>query len=210
MKLYHGTQVQNIEQLKPFATRGNAISKPVICFTPNNCTALLYIWNRSYKWVTFVENENGKLVFTEHYENMLYDFYNKVSGSIYECDGNNTDITPTHMKGVYTSEVPIPIETEMKIDNVYDEILKQESLENIIIRRYDQLSVDDKKEIFKMTIRAIHMQKLLIPSDHIPKQEQARFVQMHFPQAWKIASKMTESEIEQMLNEWRASLKIDK
>ena len=33
MKLYHGTQVQNIEQLKPFATRGNAISKPVICFT---------------------------------------------------------------------------------------------------------------------------------------------------------------------------------
>ena len=25
MILYHGTQVQNIEQLKPFATRGNAI-----------------------------------------------------------------------------------------------------------------------------------------------------------------------------------------
>lgn len=210
MKLYHGTQVQNIEQLKPFATRGNAISKPVICFTPNHCVALLYIWNRSYKWVTFSENENGKLVFTEHYENMLYDFYNKISGSIYKCDGDNPDITPTHMKGVYTSEVPITVEKETKIDNVYDEILKQESFGNIIIRRYDQLSVDDKKEIFKMTVRAIHMQKLLIPSDYVPKQEQACFVQMHFPQAWETASKMTKSEVEQMISEWRASLKSDK
>ncbi|MBO5274386.1 MAG: hypothetical protein J6I45_07215 [Clostridia bacterium] len=207
MKLYHGTQIQNIEQLKPFATRGNAISKPVICFTPNPCIALLYIWDRPYKWVTFSENENGKLIFTEHYENMLYDFYNKINGSIYECDGDNPDITPTHMKGVYTSEVPIPVETETKIDNVYDEILKQESLGNIIVQRYDQLSVDDKKEIFKITVRAIHMQKLLIPSDYVPKQEQACFVQMHFPQAWEMASKMTKAEVEQMISEWRASLK---
>ena len=116
MKLYHGTQVQNIEQLKPFATRGNAISKPVICFTPNYGIALLYIWNRSYKWITFSENENGKVVFTEHYENMLYDFYNKVSGSIYECDGDNPSIIPTHMKGVYTSEVPVPVEKEKPVE----------------------------------------------------------------------------------------------
>lgn len=209
MKLYHGTQVQNIEQLKPFATRGNAISKPVICFTPNHCIALLYIWNRSYKWVTFQENENGNVVFTENYENMLFDFYNKISGSIYECDGDNSEITLTHMKGVYSSEVPIPVEKETKINNVYDEVLKQELLGNIIIRRYHQLSSDDKDEIFKQTVRAIHMQKLLIPSEHIPKQEQARFVQMHFPQAWDTASKMNKSEVEQMISEWRASLKTD-
>ncbi len=30
MKLYHGTQIRSIKQLEPFATRGNAISKPVI------------------------------------------------------------------------------------------------------------------------------------------------------------------------------------
>lgn len=207
MKLYHGTQIQNIEQLKPFATRGNAISKPVICFTPNPCIALLYIWDRPYKWVTFSENENEKVVFTEHYENMLYDFYNKVNGSIYECDGDNPDITPTHMKGVYTSEACVPVEKEILIDNVYDEILRQVSLGNIIIRRYDQLSFDDKRGIFKLTVRAIHMQKLLISSEHIPKQEQARFVQIHFPQAWNSASKMTDTEVEQMISEWRASLK---
>ena len=61
-----------------------------------------------------------------------------------------------------------------------------------------------------MTVRAIHMQKLLIPSDYVSKQEQACFVQMHFPQAWEKASKMTKADVEQMISEWRASLKIDK
>ncbi|MBQ3099494.1 MAG: hypothetical protein IJC50_00745 [Clostridia bacterium] len=207
MNLYHGTRFQNINKLEPFATQGNAISKPVICFTPSYCTALLYIWNRPYKWVTFSEEQNGKVVFVEHYENMLYDFYNNVSGSIYECDGDNSAIVPTHMKGVYTSEVSVSVNKEIQIDNVYDEILKQESSGNITVQRYARLSSEDKNEIFKQTVRAIHMQKLLIASDYLPKQELVRFVQSRFPQAWELASKMTDKEIDQMINEWRASLK---
>ena len=207
MNLYHGTQIQNIKKLEPFATQTNAISKPVICFTPSYCIALFYIWNRSYKWVTFSENENGKVVFVEHYDSMLYDFYSKVTGSIYECNGDNPAITPTHMKGVYTSEISISIEKETQIGNVYNEILKQESLGKIIIRRYSQLSLDDKNEIFKQIVRAIHMQKLLIPSDYVPKQEQVRFVQTYFPQAWDVASKMTTTEVNQMICEWRTLLK---
>lgn len=206
MTLYHGTHMQNIATLKPFATRRNAISKPVICFTPNPHIALFYIWIRSYKWITFHENENGKVVFTEHYENMLYDFYNNVSGSIYECDGSDPDISPTHMKGVYVSESPIKVEKETVIANAYDKILNQESLGNITVRRYDQLSADEKTHISKSTIQAIHMQKLLVPSDHIPKVKQADFVRSHFPAEWDIASKMTKQEIDAMINDWRASL----
>ena len=111
------------------------------------------------------------------------------------------------MKGVYTSEISISIEKETQIDNVYNEILKQESLGKIIIRRYSQLSLDDKNKILKQTVRAIHMQKLLIPSDYVPKQEQVRFVQTYFPQAWDVASKMTTTEVNQMICEWRTSLK---
>lgn len=69
--------------LRSFDTYQNAISKPVICFTPNPRMALFYILDRKYKWVTFNEDENGKVIFTEHYKNMLYDLYNNVSGSIY-------------------------------------------------------------------------------------------------------------------------------
>lgn len=88
--------------------------------------ALLYIWKRSYKWVAFSENEEGIVVFTEHYDNMMFVFYNDLSGSIYQCDGDNPAITPTHMKGVYTSDIAVPVEKEMRIENVYAEIIKQE------------------------------------------------------------------------------------
>ena len=204
--LYHGTHVQNIKTLKPFATQGNAISKPVICFTANPHIALFYIWNRSYKWVAFCENENGKVVFTEHYENMLYDFYNGVSGSIYACDGNDPAIAPTHMKGVYTSECPVTVNKETIISNTYDEILKHEALGNIILQRYIQLSPEEKARISKTTVRAIHMQKLLFPSHSTSKTEQIDFVRSHYPKEWETASKMTTHEIDQMINEWKASL----
>lgn len=85
------------------------------------------------------------------------------------------------MKGVYVSESPIKVDKETVIANAYDEILNQESLGNITVQRYDQLSADEKSRISKSTIQAIHMQKLLIPSDHIPKVEQADFVRSHFP-----------------------------
>ncbi len=206
MILYHGTHIRNLQQLRPFATQGNAISKPVICFTPNPQIALLYIANRPYRWVTFHEDENGKAVFTEHYENMLYDFYHTVSGSIYLCDGDNPSISPSHMKGVFTSRTCVPIEKEILIDNGYEEILKQEALGTIRVRRYRLLPSDEKNEIFKATVRAIHMQKLLLPSEDAPNKELVCFVRQHFPQAWETASKMTRAEIDQMLREWRASL----
>jgi len=210
MVLYHGTQVQNIEALKPFNTRGNAITKPVICFTPNFCIALLYIWNRSYKWVSFEENEEGKVVFTEQYDNMLCDFYDNVSGSIYECNGDNPNITQTHMKGVYVSASPVEVEKETVVLNVYNEILKQEETGNIIVRRYAQLPLKEKEDIFKTTVRAIHMQKLLFATEYQPKQELTLFVKKHFPQAWETASKMTKSEIDQMINEWRTLTRTTK
>lgn len=206
MKLYQGTQFQIIKLLEPFATKGNAISKPVVCFTSNYCMALLYIWKRSYKWVAFSENEEGIVVFTEHYDNMMFDFYNDLSGSIYQCDGDNPAITPTHMKGVYTSDIAVPVEKEMRIENVYAEIIKQELLGNIIIQRYNHLSAYDKDKIFNQTVRAIHLQKMLIPSDYVHQQNMVDFVQAHFSKAWEAASKMSDEEIKQMIREWRESL----
>ena len=206
MILYHGTHIQGIKTLKPFSTPQNAISKSVICFTPCPYIALFYIWNRSYKWVTFNADENNKVVFTENYEGMLYDFYHNVSGSLYECNGDNPTIIQTHMKGVFISDAPVEIEKETVIPNVYDEILKQEALENIIVKRYSQLSSEEKAHILKKTIIAIHRQKLLFPTEHQPTIAQREFVKSHFPEAWSIASQMTKPEIDKMVNEWKAYL----
>lgn len=206
MILYHGSYTQDIDKLKPVSTRTNAISKAVVCLTANPYTALFYVWSRPYKWVAFDEDENGKVVFTEQYDGMLFDFYNKVSGSIYECDGNDPQITQTHMKGIYTSEFPISIQKENKIPNVYEEILKYESAGNIIVKRYSHLSDKEKNDISKTTVRAIHMQKLLFHTNNSAKAEMIDFVRTHFPKEWEIASKMSQQDIDGMIKEWKASL----
>ena len=65
--LYHGTHVQNIKTLKPFATQGNAISKPVICFTANPHIALFYIWEKAHISKTTVRAIHmQKLLFPSH------------------------------------------------------------------------------------------------------------------------------------------------
>ena len=99
------------------------------------------------------------------------------------------------------------VEKESVISNVYDEIIKQEALGNIRIQRYNQLTYEEKEKQFKTIVRAIHMQKLLLPSDYIPQQEQAEFVKTHFIKEWNAALKMTRQEVEQMINEWRESVK---
>ncbi|MBE6640065.1 MAG: hypothetical protein E7619_00615 [Ruminococcaceae bacterium] len=207
MILYHGSYTQDIDKLKPVSTRTNAISKAVVCLTSNPYIALFYIWSRPYKWVAFEEDENGRVIFTEQYDGMLFDFYNNVSGSIYECDGNNPQITQTHMKGVYISESPVSIQKENKIPNVYEEILKNESAGNIIVKRYSHLSDKEKNDISKTTVRAIHMQKLLFNPNNSAKAEMIDFVRTHFPKEWEIASKMSQQEIDGMIKEWKASLR---
>lgn len=206
MILYHGTHVQNIGRLEPFLTRGNALRKPAVCFTPNFAIALLYIWDRPFKWVSFAENDDGTVVFTEEYDDMLFDLYNNAEGSIYEVDGSNPLIIPASFKGVYTSEGPVFVEKEMHIDNAYDEILKQEAQGKIMVRRYSGLSLEEKEVIFRQTVRAIHMQKLLLPSDYEYRQKMAEFAKFHWPKEWDVASKMSKEEIEAMMEEWRTAV----
>lgn len=207
MKLYHGTTKKKLEILHPFATSSNAISKPVVCLTANPLIALFYVWDRPYKWVTWSEGESDHVIFTEHYENMLFDFYSGVSGSIYICDGNDPNITLANMKNVYVSESPVDVEREITVPDVYNEVLKQEMLGNVTVRRYSRLSLGEKEEISVSTIRAIHMQKLLFPSEQKPKKELAEFVQLHFPREWAAAAEMSRQEIARMIDAWRAAVK---
>ncbi len=205
MKFYHGTQRQSLAVLNPFFSTQNTIKKSVIYLTPNPELALFYIWNRPYKWVTFEENENGRVVYTEWYENQLYEFYNRVSGSVYECDGDNPDIYLTHVKGVYNSEKPITPVKERMIPNVYESILEAEKKGSVVIKKYATLSTEEKETIEENTIRAIHMQKVLLPEGENRNAEYTEFVKQKFPVAWEKASKMTKEEIEAMINKWRAS-----
>ncbi len=203
--MYHGSPVQNLLFLKPFCKTDNTIKKSLVYLTPNPYLALFYIWTRTYKFVTFEEDESGKVIYTEWFENQLYDFYNHVSGSIYICNAETPSIRLSHIKGVYTSDSEVKVEKELPINNVYTHILNQAEHGNIIINHYQQLSDDEKKEISEKVIRAIHMQHLLLPeSNH---SQNADFIREHFPHEWEEASQMDDAHVKTMIDQWRNSLK---
>lgn len=200
---FHGSYIRNLKLLQPFSKSHNTIKKPVVYLTKSYLYALFYIWNRPFKWVTFDIDENGIVNFTEQFENQLYEFYHGISGCIYKCDINNPFIYLTHMNNVYNSEKPVPITGCSMVDDVYFEILKGEKDGLIRVKRFDKLKNDELEEISKTTIRAIHMQKLLLSNS-----EMADFVKEKFPDEWECASKNTEQEIKEMIDEWKRSLNI--
>jgi hypothetical protein len=202
MPFYHGTCIEGLKELKPIFKRQNTIKKPVIYFSRNKLIALLYIWKESYRYVTFDINNEGIVEYIEEFPNQLYEFYNGNRGCIYECDEDSNDIYESHIKGVFISSVPIRVSKTININNTYEEILKEEKLGNIIIKRYDTLTVKESEEMRKARIRAIHMQGLLNPRE---KQEEcmAEFMKEKFPIEWQIALQNTKEEIKEMINQWR-------
>lgn len=200
---FHGTIIGGITELIPFSKSHNTIKKSVVYLTPNNSYALFYIWSRPYKWVTFDIDDQGVVVFKENFENHLYEFYANVSGYIYTCDGNNPQIYKTHINSVYNSEFPVRIIGCEEISDVYSEILKRETIGTVKVVRYNSLSINKKEKINSDTVRAIHMEKLLFPSED--KKEKISFVKRKFPIAWETAVNNTDEEVNAMITEWKRS-----
>lgn len=203
---YHGSYVKEIKELKPFSKAHNTIKKPVVYLTPNESLALLYIWNRPYKHVTFEESGNGNVVYTEWYEGQLYDFYNGVSGSIYECL-DDTSIYATHLASVYNSDIPVAVNKETVIPDVYAEILEREKSGKIIINWYADLSAEEKAGIEQKMVRTIHMLGLLKPENYAKNANQIEFIKTHFLSSWEKSAQMSDEEINDMINAWRRSIK---
>lgn len=199
---YHGSAVKGIRTLMPFSKSHNTIKKPVIYLTPNETLALFYIWNRPYKFVTFNENDNGVVVYTEWYENQFSDLMKGISGSVYECE-DDPCIYRTHISGVYNSDVPINVCKETVIGDVFKEIQKRIADGRVILRTYGLLDAEQKEKIVKSDmVRAIHMQRLLKPNKTETDTAYAAFIREHFPLSWSIAEKMSDKEINAMYDEW--------
>lgn len=203
---YHGSAVKGIRTLLPFSKSHNTIKKPVVYLTPNETLALFYIWDRPYKFVTFEENEQGSVVYTEWYENQFSDLMRGLSGSIYECE-DDPRIYATHIAGVYNSDEPINVCKETVIADVFNEIQKRIADGRVILRTYGLLDAEQKEKIVKSDmVRAIHMQRLLKPNKTETDTAYAAFIREHFPLSWSIAEKMSDKEINAMYDEWMSSV----
>ena len=199
---YHGSAVKGIKVLQPFQKAHNTIKKRVVYLTPNETLSLFYIWDRPYKFVTYEENEQGAVVYTEYYENQFADLLKGLSGSVYEC-ADDPCIYSTHIEGVYNSDVPLTVSKETVIEDVFEEIKKRIGDGRVVLRAYRDLSAEEKEKIADDMVRAIHLTRLLKPGKSDHEIAYGAFIKEHFPGSWSVAEKMSGEEIETMIDSWK-------
>jgi len=117
--------------------------------------ALLYIWVRKFMWLTYGFDEQGRVVYTETHKGALKEFYKDVKGYIYSVDIDDNRDNDTNIQNTITVYNEIKISECEMIEDVYDGIMKYEEEGIIKVRRYEDLSEEDKEKNKKMILREL-------------------------------------------------------
>lgn len=161
--LYHASQTPHIETLEPRVSNDNV---PRIYFSDRRENVLVYLSNavektcredgfahsgKWQKWASYGFAEDGRLEFSEYWENALADTYAGVSGYLY-CAAESDAIRPLpNIPGAYYAETPVPVLSCTKIPDAMEALLKAEREGKIVIRRYAELSEKMRKWIYETT-----------------------------------------------------------
>ena len=176
MKLYHGSSVPGITQLKPFLTGPD---NPV-CLTHNAAMATLYTHNplpRPLGWFPYDWDKEGNLHYKEYYPDAMADIYKGHSGYVYTCEGDFDLPHPDKMPWVYLSTEPVAVSNCRFIPDIYEELLTLEQAGRLTVHRYETLAEGQLAWIRQMVEQQID-------SFHLrdnPDSEYARFIHAHYP-----------------------------
>jgi hypothetical protein len=158
---YHGSRVQNLTELIPFANPDSNLNFACVYLTKILPLAPFYIWNKAYKWMNYGFSADGKVEYTESFPNALEEFYGGLSGSIYECLGAFEDNPNTKVPTAVISREKIAVNNEIVVDDALEFILKQEHDGNIIIHKYENLSEEQLQREKRMILSVIKNQNLI-------------------------------------------------
>ena len=188
MIAYHGTTMQGLSVLKPFANPDSNLDYACVYLTTYKPLAALYIWNKPYKWLNYGFADDGLPVYTESFPNALSVFYGGVSGCIYTCEGEFEFDANANIKIAVISKQDVQVKEADNVPDCYTRILEYENQGLMHIRRYESLTDAQRESEHRMILSAIKHHNLL-HRDH----PMAPFVKEKFPDIWREAQGMEES-----------------
>ena len=166
---YHGTITAGITKLR---------AAPIVYLTPNRAYALFYIIDKSINWITCGVKEDGAVHYDERFPNQLEKLYSGKCGYLYKC--NDTEFfTSGKSRDIVVSKSPVAVTEYEFIPDVYQEILNYEKTGAIVVKRYENLSDAEKKDVFDMMVHYIFKNDLLAANG-----TKAAFIRENFPDAW--------------------------
>ncbi len=149
---FHASNTGGIEILEPRVSNHN---KPLIYFSEKRENVLVYLSNavekfcretefnhkgKWHKWASYGFEPDGILRYDEYYPNALWDTYKGVSGYIYSAENVIINEDSINISNAVTSSLPVKVKGTEFIEDAYEEILKAEKAELIIIRRFEDMS----------------------------------------------------------------------
>ena len=178
MKYYHGSSIAGLTVLQPFATYYQ--NKPYVYLSLNEVVATFYILKRDYMWFTYGFTLEGIPLYTESYKGCLEEFYGKLSGYLYVCEGIFPCPNPTGIQVAAVSEEAVPVTECISIENCLDKLLQYEAQGKLLIHRFSELSQKQQDSNTQMVLSAIKNLNLLEG-----KHPLSSFVKEKFPELWE-------------------------
>lgn len=169
--IYHGSCIPDLRTIKA-NSKSHSTGKPVAYFSEDRCYALVCCRSSAENFVTMGVGADGRQHYLELFPNQLETLYKGRRGYIYSLDSADG---MTRVKGhSWESERDVPVSQCEIIADVYSEILREEALGNMVIRRYSEM---DPAELKK---HANHIRDHLMDEG----EEMAKFYYLHFSSLW--------------------------
>lgn len=174
MILYHGSNVPNIESLRPFSSNHG---KPYVYLTHSKVLAAIYSHNpltRPNGFFSYWWSRDGKLYYDEYFENQLEVIYSGQKGYVYECEGEYPQME--RMPWVYLSEEKVPVVRCVEIPNIYEQLLRYEGEGRLTVQRWSNVSPKQREVWENVVKRSLAQTDLTTPSG----MEYYEFIKAHF------------------------------
>jgi hypothetical protein len=182
---YHGTNIANLKELKPFAYEESNLKESCVYLTTSRQVALFYIWDFDKDPIRrmMMDIRDNGVVFQEMFSGALERFYKGTRGYIYHCIGDYEMSEESGVKTCAISREPVPVSDVEYIEDVYEEIMKYEKQGKFIYEKYEELPQWRLDIIRGHAIRAIKNDNLLNSPDH----PHYYLFQEKFPKYWREA-----------------------
>lgn len=183
MNYYHCSPIRGLKILKPGVPAH--FDKPARVYLTTLLPMALMYGVRNFEY-TYGYTKDGQIYYEEYFPDALKILYKGKSASLYICDPAQVETTRIPNEAVASSEVAVL--EEVFIRDVYEALLEQERLGNLIIRRYEQLDNRMLAWIRKAEKEEILKRDLLNRSGPM-----AEYMKLHYPDSWKDAIKETQA-----------------
>lgn len=184
MKLYHGSSICDLTELKPLSALHGSDETRVLYLTGSIPYALFYIWDQNHnkssrKYIT-CGLKNGLITYEEHFPNQLKAFYQGVSGYLYVSEQDHNIETISNREDMYFSCGTVPVTEAIFIPDVYEAILHYEQADLVHVIRYNEMPQE------RLQLLHDHITQLIVAQNlpFRPETELAQFYATYFPALW--------------------------